>query len=59
MKRAALITACCYLLAAGWLLAAEVEPAPAFSLPRRGAAGQEVSLSDLKGRIVVLDFFAH
>ena len=56
-----------WLAAAGlaWLMqpcplvgAATDEPAPPFKLARHGTR-ETVSLADLRGRIVVLDFFAH
>ena len=58
--RSLLIMSLLYLsLSAGELLAAQSQkPTPEFSLPLRGT-GETVRLADLKGRIVVLDFFAH
>jgi thiol-disulfide isomerase/thioredoxin len=46
-------------LSQGLLRAAGTDDlAPAFDLPQRGGS-QRLQLADLKGRIVVLDFFAH
>ena len=61
MKAALVLVSSCLGLLPGAGRVAAPEPemrAPDFSLPGRGS-GQKVSLAELKGRIVLLDFFAH
>jgi peroxiredoxin len=56
MRRAALAIASAVMLACGRAPATQLGPAPAFELP--DLAGGTLSLAALKGKVVVLDFWA-